>query len=94
MIIGRFLFQKGDRNMSTGFIIALVILALAVHITIVIAMNQAMEDKGYGRGRVRAIGLVLCAVCGFCGCVYVAALPDLVSREAGRRILKSLEKRP
>ncbi len=67
MIIGRFLFQKGDRNMSTGFIIALVILALAVHITIVIAMNQAMEDKGYGRGRVRAIGLVLCAVCGFGG---------------------------
>lgn len=80
--------------MNTGLIIALVIVVLAVHIVIAIAMGRAMEDKGYGRGRVRAIGLVLCVACGFCGCVYVAALPDIVFQETGRKLLKSLEKKP
>ena len=74
--------------MSTGFTIALVALALAIHIMITLAMNQALEDKGYGRGRVRGIGLVLCALCGFCGCLYVAALPDIILQETARKALK------
>ena len=42
--------------MNTVFIVAIAALALAIHIMVTLAMNQALEDKGYGRGRVRGIG--------------------------------------
>lgn len=68
-------------------------MGLAVHILSAILMAQAMEDKGYGRGKVRVIGLALCALCGLGGCLFVAALPDIVLQDMGRRVLKELEKK-
>ena len=79
--------------MGTGYIIVLAAVALAIHIAVAVAMGQAMEGKGYGRGKVRAIGLVLCVACGFGGCIYVAALPDIVSQETAWKVLKKLEEK-
>lgn len=69
------------------------ILVLVLHIFLAVAMDQAIEDKGYGRGKLRVIGLVLCVLFGFCGCLYVAALPDTVSQDLQRKILWQLEKK-
>lgn len=78
------------------FVVSSVAALITFHILVAIHMHMSMEWKGYARGKIHTIGLMICILFGLFGCLYVALLPDQLKEareEQKRKLQEMLEKR-
>lgn len=77
------------------FLASSVTALILLHTLVAIHMHMSMEWKGYARGKIHTIGLIICIFFGLFGCLYVAFLPDKLKEareEQVRNLLEMLEK--
>lgn len=78
-----------------GIAVTIVIIYFVIGIILGVLMGKAAKEKGYDKSLsdgsyTRSYAWVITFFFGIAGCIYVAALPDLIQREQNNQVIELL----